>query len=83
MAYMKAIIVALFTALVLGAATGAWWLFRAAVESLRPEDKAVIYSRAISEAMNCVAFFVLLLTPLAVVVVAAWRRWRSAPSGPQ
>lgn len=83
MAYAKAILGAVVAALLLGAATGASEVFRAAVAHLSPADKATIYAASISGAVNCAAFFILVFVPLAVVLVFVIRRWRGrpAPSG--
>lgn len=79
MAYLKAVIGAVVVGLLLGVGVGTYDVLAGAIERLRPEDKAVVFAMSISEAMNCGAFFVLLLVPLTVVVVFAKRRWRRHP----
>jgi len=64
MTYVKAGVVALLAAVALGAATGAWRVLVLAVERLRPEDRQVVLSQSISEAMNCAAFYATLMIPL-------------------
>ncbi len=81
MAYAKAVVAALLGSVLLGAASGVAEVFRAAVSSLRPGDKQVIYAMGVSVAMNCAAFFVLVLVPLSVVLLLILRRLRrSAPT---
>ncbi len=80
MAYVKAVVGALVGGLLLGAGTGVVEVLTGALARLHPEDKAVVYAMSISVAMNCAAFFVLVLVPLAVVLVFAIRRWRSRPA---
>ncbi len=81
MAYVKAVILAVLAAIALGAAGGAWALLKLTVERLRPEDKAAVYSQAISEAINCLAFYITVLIPFAVVLVAIRRRRRRLRGG--
>jgi predicted benzoate:H+ symporter BenE len=76
MAYLKAVVGAFLAALLLGAATGAGEVFRRAVANIPPEEKATIYAASISEAMNCAAFFILVLVPLAVLLLFLVRWWR-------
>ncbi len=71
MAYVKAVIGAVVAALLLGAGTGAAVVVKAALARLPPEDRATILAASISEAMNCAAFFFLVLVPLAVLIVFA------------
>lgn len=80
MAYVKAVIAALVAGLLLGAGTGLIEVLSGAVTRLRPEDKAVVYAMSISVAMNCAAFFVLVLVPLSVVLVFVVRSWRRRPA---
>ncbi len=80
MSYVKAGVGAFVAALLLGLGIGIVEVLTGAVARLRPEDKAVVYAMSISVAMNCAAFFVLVLVPLAVVLVFAIRRWRSRPA---
>jgi ABC-type Fe3+ transport system permease subunit len=74
--YVKAVIVALLAAVALGAATGAWRVLVLAVERLRPEDRQVVLSQSISEAMNCAAFYAMLMIPLGLIVAYVVRRRR-------
>jgi hypothetical protein len=76
MAYAKAIILAVVAAVLTGAGAGAVEAATVAMARLRPEDRAVAFAQAISEATNCAAFFVLVLVPLAVVLVLGVGRWR-------
>jgi hypothetical protein len=82
MAYARAVVTAIAAGLLLGAGIGAFDAFTGALARLRPEDRATVLAWAISEAMNCAAFFVLVFVPLAVVVVLLRRRWRGRmPAG--
>jgi len=81
MAYTKAVISAVIAALVLGVATGAGALFKHALAAIPAEDRATIYAMSISEAMNCAAFFILVLVPLALLLVFVMRRWRRSLHG--
>lgn len=76
MAYVKAVLGALSAALLLGAGTGVFGV----VTRLRSDDKAIVYSIGISEAVNCAAFLAVVLVPLAVILVFAVRRWRRRPA---
>ena len=76
MAYVKVVLAALGAALLLGAVAG---VLTGAVVRL-PEDKAVVCAVGVSEAVNCAAFFALVLVPLAVVAVFAMRKWRRRPA---
>lgn len=76
MAYLKAGLFALLAALALGAVTGAWRMLVLAVERLYPEDKAVVLSQSISEAMNSAAFYAMVLIPLGLVIAWVVRRRR-------
>jgi ABC-type Fe3+ transport system permease subunit len=68
----------LAAAVALGAASGAWRVLVLAVERLRPEDRQVVLSQSISEAMNCAAFYAMLMIPLGLIVayVVRGRRQR-------
>jgi hypothetical protein len=79
MAYVKAVAMALAAAIVLGGATGLGFAVWGVFQALRPEDKATVLSRAISEGLNCAAFFTLVLIPLLVAFVFVRRRLRSRP----
>ncbi len=76
MAYVKAGLLALLAALVLGAVTGAWSVLILAVEKLRPEDEAVVLSQSVSEAMSAAAFAATLMIPLGLIVAYVVRRRR-------
>lgn len=76
MAYLRAGVLALLAAVVLGALTGIWRVLVLAMERLRPEDKAVVLSQSISEAMNSAAFYATLMIPLGLIVAYAVRRRR-------
>jgi hypothetical protein len=75
-AYLRAALLAFLAAIGLGVVSGAWSLLREAVAALRPEDKAVILSRNISEAMNCAAFYATILIPLGLGIAYYRRRMR-------
>lgn len=77
MAYVKAVVVALVAAIVLGAGTGVVEALIGAGATVHPEDKATKYAMGFSLAANCAAFFVLLFVPLSVVLLFAARWWRS------
>ncbi len=76
MAYLKAALAAIPAALALGAVTGAWRALVLAVERLRPEDRQVVLSQSISEAMNCAAFYATLMIPVGLIVAYVVRRRR-------
>lgn len=80
--YVKAGVLALLASLVLGAVTGAWRVLVMSVESLRPEDKAVVLSEGISEAMNCAALYATLTIPLGLIVAYVVRRRRKRLMSP-
>ncbi len=80
MAYVKAVLGVLGAALLFGAGTGVFEVLTDAVTRLRPEDKAIVYSMGISEAVNCAAFFAVVLIPLALILVFVIRRWRRRPA---
>jgi hypothetical protein len=73
-AYLKATALAVVGALLIGAATATWSIVQAAFAALRPEDKATVLSRSISEGMNCAAFYLSVLVPLGLVVAYVLRR---------
>lgn len=75
-AYLKAGLLALLAALVVGAVSGAWCVLILAVERLRPEDEAVVLSQSISEAMNAAAFSAALMIPVVLLVAYVVRRRR-------
>lgn len=79
MTYVKAGGFALLAAVALGAATGAWRVLVLAVERLRPEDRQVVLSQSISEAMSCAAFYATLMIPLGFVIAYFVRRRRKRP----
>ncbi len=74
MTYLKATVGAFAAALVLGAASGFADVFRQALASIPPEDKATIYASSISAAINSAAFYLVVLIPFAVVVAFFVRR---------
>ncbi len=75
-AYLKAGLLALLAALLVGAVTGAWCVLILAVEKLRPEDEAAVLSQSISEAMNAAAFSAALMIPVVLLVAYVVRRRR-------
>jgi hypothetical protein len=81
MAYLKAVIGAVLAALVLGTATGAVVLLKSGVAFISPADKATIYAASISEAVNCAAFFIVVLVPISVLLLFIVRRWRRPAAG--
>ncbi len=80
MTYVKAGVLALFVALILGAASGAWSVLVMAVERLPPEDKATVLAQSISVGMNSAAFLAVVLIPCGLVVAHALRRWKRVHS---
>ncbi|WP_059435675.1 hypothetical protein [Anaeromyxobacter sp. PSR-1] len=80
MAYAKAIILAVVAAVVAGAGAGAVEAWTVAMARLGAEDRAVLFAQSISVAVNCAAFFVLVLVPLAAVLVVGVRRRRRRSS---
>lgn len=80
MAFVKAVIGAVVTGLLLGSGIGIFEVLTGAVARLQPEDKAVVYATSISVAVNCAALFILLLVPIAVFLVFFERRWRRKAS---
>jgi Na+-driven multidrug efflux pump len=75
-AYVKAVVLAFAAAIAVGAGIGAV----VGAGKLSPADKATVYAAALSEAMNCAAFFVIVFVPLAVVFVFI-RRFRRGRAG--
>jgi len=76
MTYVKASVLALLIAVVVGAASGVGRLLVLAVGSLHPEDKAAVLSQSISEAMNCAALLATPMIPLGLIVAYVVRRRR-------
>ena len=76
MAYLKAAALAVVGAVVVGVGTALWSLLEAALRLLRPGDRTTVLSQAISEGMNCVAFYLFAFLPFALAVVFIARRWR-------
>ncbi len=77
MAYLKAVLAAVAVALLIGAGTGVRDALTAALARLPPEDGAAVLATAISSAVNCAAFAVLIFLPAAVLLVFIVRRRRS------
>jgi hypothetical protein len=68
---------AFVAAIALGAGIGAGEVLAAG--RLSPAAKQVVYSRAVSEAVNNAAVFTVVLVPAATVIVFVRRRWRRRP----
>jgi hypothetical protein len=71
MVYVKAALLALFVALALGGAGGAWSV---RIERLPPEEEATVLAQSISVSMNNGAFCSVVLIPAGLVVVHVLRR---------
>jgi hypothetical protein len=76
MAYAKAVLAAVLAPIVLGVAAGGVVGVLHALRILPPAERATFLAASISEAVNCVAFCLVALVPLAVVLVLVTRRWR-------
>jgi hypothetical protein len=74
MAYLKAAGFAALSAVLIGVGTASWSVLQAALALLRPEDKASVLSRAVSEGVNCLALYWLILTPVALGIAYLVRR---------
>ncbi len=75
MTYVKAVLLALVAAVLLGLAAGVM----DAIRLLPPEDKATFVAASISCATNSIAFYALVLIPAAIAIASAGRRRARGP----